>query len=236
MICVNAATYNERDNIDILLTKLEHALAELDYRIIIVDDNSPDGTGRRVKDRQQKNDRIVLIERPSKLGLGTATKAGIAKALELGADRIIYMDADLSHPPEMILEMINLDYNLIIGSRYVPGGGIKGWNLYRKLNSRIANMGAHWITGLTARDTTGGFRCIKREVFNRIDLKNIKSEGYSFQIELLWHVQRAGLSIYEVPITFLNRTRGNSKISSIEVWRAMGTILYLGFLRLSRQR
>ena len=234
MICVNAATYNERDNIDILLDKLERILEGKDYRIIIIDDNSPDGTGQRVKARQKKNDRIVLIERAGKLGLGTAIKAGINKALELGADRIIYMDADLSHPTETILEMIALDYDFIIGSRYVPGGGVQGWNWYRKLISSSANLFAHFFTGLKARDTTGGFRCIKRKVFDRVDLNNIKSEGYSFQIELLYNVQKAGLSIHEVPITFLNRTRGKSKISPDEVNKAIKIILRLGVKRFFR--
>jgi dolichol-phosphate mannosyltransferase len=127
-----------------------------------------------------------------------------------------------------------LEYDFIIGSRYVPGGGVQGWNWYRRLISSGANMFAHLFTGLKAKDATGGFRCIKREVFDYVDLEQITSEGYSFQIELLYHVQKAGLSIHEVPITFLNRTRGKSKINSAEVKKAMKLIMKLGASRFTR--
>ncbi|MFC1662636.1 polyprenol monophosphomannose synthase [Patescibacteria group bacterium] len=232
MVAVIAATYNERDNIEILITRLEKVLNDHDYRIIIVDDNSPDGTGQKVKEHQQKNDRLILIERPSKLGLGTALKAGINRALEVDAERIITMDADLSHPPETIVEMLSLDYDIVVGSRYVPGGGVKGWNWTRRLTSSTANYLANRLTGLAVRDTTGSFRCFKREAFDKFDINLVKSEGYSFLIDILWHCQQSGLSIHEIPIIFMNRTRGSSKISTKEIWLAIKTIFRLTLKRI----
>lgn len=234
MVAVITPTYNERENISILLTRLERALAGHDYRIIIIDDRSPDGTAAIIKERQQTNGRIVLIERAGKLGLGTALRTGIEKAYALGADRIVQMDADLSHPPEAIIEMLALTEDVVIGSRYIRGGKIEGWEWYRNVLSSGANILAHLCTGLAARDATGGFRCFQRKVFERIDLMTITSEGYSFQMELLWRCQQAGLSIREVPITFINRTRGSSKISSREVWRAISTMIKIIRWRLSR--
>lgn len=224
MIAVITPTYNEKDNINILLSRLERTLKDVDYRIIVIDDNSPDGTGQIIKERQTTNDRIILIERTGKLGLGTALRTGIKRAYDLGAGRIIQMDADLSHPPESIIEMLAVPEDVVIGSRYVRGGKLEGWAWYRKLLSWGANWLAHVTTGLVALDATGGFRCFKRQVFDRVRLDSITSEGYSHQMELLWRCQQAGLSIREIPITFTNRTRGSSKISSKEVWRAISTM------------
>lgn len=236
MIAVITPTYDEKDNILILLSRLEHVLSGQDYRIIVIDDNSPDGTGAIVKERQQANDRIVLIERGGKLGYGTAIKAGIQRALALGAERVITLDADLSHPPETINAMLVLPQDVIIGSRYVPGGKIVGWGPQRKLLSATANLVAHWCTGLLAHDTTGGFRCYRRRVFQRVDLTQLTAEGYSFLMEMLWRCQRAGATITEVPITFTNRTHGSSKISSREIWRALQTIGRLMRWRMGRPR
>ncbi|MFH0952467.1 MAG: polyprenol monophosphomannose synthase [Patescibacteria group bacterium] len=227
MIAVISPTYNERDNISILISRLQGVLKDKEYRIIIVDDNSPDGTGQVVSKAQGSDDKIILIQRSGKLGYGTALKEGICKALSLGADRIITMDADLSHPPESIVEMLALSNDVVIGSRYVPGGQVKGWNLKRRVISATANFIAHQLTGLSAHDTTGGFRCYREKVFKKVEMDKIRSEGYSFLIEMLWRCQWQKLSIHEIPITFINRTRGKSKISSQEIWLAVKTILRL---------
>jgi dolichol-phosphate mannosyltransferase len=225
-------TYNERDNIESLLTDLLSLPVEVS--VINVDDNSPDGTGQ-VSDAWAARypDRVFVVHRPGKLGLGTAYVAGFKRAIETGFDRILTMDADFSHHPRYIPSMLDLsrECDLVIGSRYVPGGGTLNCTWKRKMLSQVANGIAKTMLGLKAKDCTAGFRCYRREVLQSIDLDSILSNGYSFLIEMIYHVQRRGYAIGEVPIVFEDRRRGTSKISKSEVFKALHTVQRLSVQR-----
>ena len=228
-------TYNESENIKALVTQL--LALPTGILVIIVDDNSPDGTGD-IADRlaEENPGRIKVIHRAGKLGLGTAYIAGFKRALAGGADLICTMDADFSHNPRYIPDMvakIDQGYDMVIGSRYVPGGGTSGCTFDRKLLSWGANAFARTVLGLRAHDTTAGFRCYRREVLESVQLDEIKASGYSFLIEMLHRVHRRGWQVGEVPIIFENRRLGTSKISQDEIIRAMGTVLRLGWARLT---
>jgi len=220
-------TYNERANIEALVKAL---LAQDNIEIIIVDDNSPDGTGQIADELSRRHPGVHVIHRPAKLGLGTAHIAGFRKALAMGADRILTMDADFSHHPRYIPALLagSQSCDLVIGSRYVEGGGTLGCNLARRLLSWGGNAFARLVLGLKARDCTAGFRCYRREVLQSIDLGQVFSDGYSFLIEMLYKCQQGGWRIGEVPILFENRRRGASKISRREVFKAAYTVLRLG--------
>ena len=226
-------TYNERDNIDTLIADV--LALPVGISVIVVDDNSPDGTGQTAEEWAAREGRVQVIHRAGKLGLGTAYVAGFRHALANGFDRIMTMDADFSHHPRYIPAMIGLsrECDLVIGSRYVTGGGTLHCSLKRRALSRGANTFARLMLGLRASDCTAGFRCYRREVFASIDLDTIFSNGYSFLIEMLYRVQRKGWTIGEVPIVFEDRRFGTSKISRQEVYRAMVTVLRLsaGHLR-----
>lgn len=225
-------TYNEADNLDELLEQL----LALPSRIgaIIVDDNSPDGTGDLADQWVERYPgRVYAIHRPSKLGLGTAYIAGFKKALyEIGAERILTMDADFSHNPRYIPDMITLSRSchVVIGSRYVPGGGTRNCTRKRIFLSLVANFVARALLGLKARDVTAGFRLYRREVLLSIPLDEIFSSGYSFLVEMLFLCQRRGWQIGEVPIIFEDRRKGKTKISRQEIFKAQYTIFRL-FLR-----
>ena len=228
-------TYNESENIKALVTQL--LALPTGILVIVVDDNSPDGTGD-IADRlaEENPGRIEVIHRAGKLGLGTAYIAGFKRALAGRADLICTMDADFSHNPRYIpdmVEKIGQGYDLVIGSRYVPGGGSRGCTFDRKLLSWGANAFARAVLGLRAHDTTAGFRCYRREVLESVQLDEIKASGYSFLIEMLHRVRRRGWQVGEVPIIFENRRLGTSKISQDEIIRAMGTVLRLGWARLT---
>lgn len=229
-------TYNERDNIDILLDDL--LSLPVDLSVINVDDNSPDGTGEAAQAWATRHpDRVQVVHRAGKLGLGTAYLAGFKRALETGFDRILTMDADFSHHPRYIPSMLDLsrECELVIGSRYVPGGGTLNCTAKRKALSRGANAFAKLMLGLRAKDCTAGFRCYHREVLQAIELDRIRSNGYSFLIEMIFYVQRRGFSIGEVPIIFEDRRRGTSKISQTEVFRALQTVQRLSVRRLQEK-
>ena len=229
-------TYNEAGNLERLVNEL--LALPLSLSVLVVDDNSPDGTGD-LADRlaNQHPNRVVVIHRPRKLGLGTAYLAGFRRALESDFDRIMTMDADFSHHPRYIPSMLDLSRarELVIGSRYVPGGGTLNCTTKRKALSRGANTFAKVMLGLSAQDCTAGFRCYRREVLQAIDLESIRSNGYSFLIEMIFYVQRRGFSIGEVPIIFEDRRRGTSKISRNEVFRALQTVERLGMRRLQEK-
>jgi dolichol-phosphate mannosyltransferase len=230
-------TYNEKENIEPLIERL--LVLPVDVQVIVVDDNSPDGTGE-IADRMAENNpgRIVVVHREGKLGLGTAYIAGFKQAIKQQRDLIVTMDADFSHPPEVIpsmLDKIQEGYDLVIGSRYIPGGQAVECTLPRKMLSWGANAFARIALGLTAHDTTAGFRCYRREVLESIDLDQIFSNGYSFLIEMLYKVQRRGWQVGEVPIIFHNRRQGVSKISRNEIMKAMYTVLRLFRNRLAGQ-
>lgn len=232
-VTVIVPTYNERENIESLVTQLLELPTGV--RVIIVDDNSPDGTGA-IADRlvAESSGRVGAIHRVGKLGLGTAYIAGFKRALDEGADLICTMDADFSHNPRYIPDMVDKvgqGYDLVIGSRYVRQGGTIGCTLPRKLLSWGANAFARTMLGLRAHDTTAGFRCYRSEVLAGMDLDEIKASGYSFLIEMLYRVQRRNWRVGEVPIVFENRRLGTSKISRGEIIRAMGTVLRLSWTR-----
>jgi dolichol-phosphate mannosyltransferase len=228
-------TYNERENIGALVTQL--LALPTGVQVLVVDDNSPDGTGA-IADRLavENKGRVQVVHRSGKLGLGTAYTAGFKHALAEGADLICTMDADFSHNPRYIPEMVGKiaeGHDLVIGSRYVRGGGASGCTLPRMLLSWGANAFARTMLGLRAHDTTAGFRCYRREVLAEMDLDDIKASGYSFLIEMLYRVQRRGWQVGEVPIIFENRRLGTSKISKDEIVRAMATVLRLAWTLLT---
>ncbi|MBN1661615.1 MAG: polyprenol monophosphomannose synthase [Anaerolineae bacterium] len=226
-------TYNERENIVLLIERIT-ALG-LDSEVWVVDDNSPDGTGALVTAIAARQPQVHLLHRPAKLGLGTAHIAGMKAALAAGNQAIVTMDADFSHDPCYLPDLLaGLEqYDVVIGSRYVPGGGTRYCTLPRKALSRGANLIAHVALGLDAGDATAGFRAYRRAVLQSIPLDDIVSNGYSFLIEMLYRCQRQGWQIGEVPITFENRQRGTSKISRAEILRAMQTVFRLGRERLA---
>ena len=229
-------TYNEVENIALLVQGI-FDLA-LESQVIIVDDNSPDGTGDLADELSAQYLGLQVIHRSAKLGLGSAHIAGMQAALTSGMDRILTMDADFSHHPRYIPDLVRgLDqFDVVIGSRYVPGGGTLFCTAPRKALSRGANLFARAGLGLEAGDATAGFRGYRREVLESIALDNIVSNGYSFLIEMLYRCQRKGWCIGEVPIVFENRQRGASKISRTEILKAMQTVLRLGWERAARKQ
>ena len=225
-------TYNESDNIVTLVEEIV-ALQSVAH-IIIVDDNSPDGTGQIADELTRHYQEVHVIHRPGKLGLGTAYVAGFKLALSLPTDCIVTMDADFSHHPRYIPSLIAQTsvYDLSIGSRYVDGGGTINCNLWRRFLSRMGNTVARLSLGLKASDCTAGFRCYRRQVLEAIDLDTIFSNGYSFLVEMLYKCQQSGYRAGEVPIIFEDRRQGASKISRSEIWKAAYTVLRLGWERL----
>ena len=222
-------TYNEYENVKLLIPELL-ALPNR-VHIIIVDDNSPDGTGQFVDALASREERLHVIHRDGKLGLGTAYVAGFQAALVAGADRIMTMDADYSHHPSYVLSLLEASQtaDLVIGSRYVDSGEVVDSPYHRRVLSRGANAFARVILGLKAHDCTAGFRCYRRRVLESIDLDTFFSDGYSFLIELLCIIERRGFSVSEVPIRFMDRQHGTSKISRKEILKAMYTLWRLRF-------
>ncbi len=221
-------TYNEAENIAPLVDSL--LALELGLHVLVVDDNSPDGTGQiadgLAADHQPS---VWVLHRAGKLGLGTAYTAGFEFALERGYECIVTMDADFSHNPRYVPSLIDLtkSCDLGIGSRYVPGGGVRLWGVHRRLLSRGANFFARAVLGLKAHDCTAGFRCYQAEVLRTVDPASIRADGYSYLVEMLWRVQRAGFRVGETPIVFTDRRRGASKISRNEIFKAGSTVLRL---------
>jgi dolichol-phosphate mannosyltransferase len=225
-------TYNERENISVLVENILDL--GLDSQIIIVDDNSPDGTGQLADDLAKQRDNVHVIHRPGKLGLGTAHITGMKAALSHESAQIVTMDADFSHHPRYIPDLLAtlIQFDVVVGSRYVPGEGTLYCTAPRKALSRGANLFARAMLNLHAADATAGFRGYRREVLESIPLDEILSDGYSFLIEMLYHCQRRGWRIGEVPIVFENRQRGSSKISRTEILKALQTVMRLGRQRL----
>jgi dolichol-phosphate mannosyltransferase len=228
-------TYNEHENIVLLVPEL--LALPVGLNVLVVDDNSPDSTGLIVEEMAAREPRLSVIHRPGKMGLGTAYIAGFKKALATGAERILTMDADYSHHPRYIPAMIERSQtaDLVIGSRYVRGGGAMGRSLPLRLVSYGGNAFAKIVLGLRAMDCTAGFRCYRRDVLEAIDLDSIISNGYSFLIEMLYLVQRRGWTVAEVPICYMDRRLGASKISRTEVTRALYTVVRLGASRVLRR-
>lgn len=227
-VVVVLPTYNEAENITRLLPELLALPGAL--RVLVVDDASPDGTGRLAEALAAEHPgRVEVLHRSGKLGLGTAYLTGFRRAFELGAEFILTMDADFSHQPRYIPDLIarSADADLIIGSRYVPGGGAVDSPFRRRLLSRLANAVAHVFLGLRARDVTAGFRLYRREALVSLPLDQIFSSGYSFLIEMLYLIEARGWRVSESPILFQDRARGQSKISQTEIFKAAYTVLRL---------
>ena len=220
-------TYNERENIARLIADLRNLPHNLS--VIVVDDNSPDGTGTIADACAASDTQVQVIHRPAKLGLGTAHVAGFKQALAAGFDQILTMDADYSHHPRYIGGLLELSstHDLVIGSRYVRGGAVVGSSAPRRALSRAANRTARTVLRLQAGDCTAGFRCYSSAVLQAIRPETVRSEGYSFLIELLWRVQHSGWRISELPITFEDRRFGQSKISAREIFKALATVARL---------
>jgi len=206
-------TYNEAENLEWIVGRVREAAPEVE--VLIADDNSPDGTGR-IADRLAEADRRVhVLHRPGKQGLGAAYLAGFHWGLDRGFDALVEMDADGSHQPEDLPRLLARvpDADLVIGSRYVRGGGVVNWPLHRQLISRGGSLWTRLMLGLPTRDCTGGFRVFRRETLLGIGLDEVASAGYCFQVDLLWRTLKRGFRVVEVPITFIERERGNSKMS-----------------------
>ncbi|KAA3631466.1 MAG: polyprenol monophosphomannose synthase [Calditrichaeota bacterium] len=206
-------TYNEKDNIE----KIVHAVLPLDPRIhvLIVDDNSPDGTGKIADKLSEQEPKINVLHRQNKEGLGKAYIAGFKWAIEKKYDYIFEMDADFSHGPEYIKDFLReiQTHDLVLGSRYISGVNVINWPMSRLLLSYYANVYTRIVTGLPIRDATGGFKCFRREVLEAINLDDVKASGYSFQIEMTMRAWKKGFKIKEIPIIFMDRIAGTSKMS-----------------------
>ena len=225
-ICVIIPTYNEAGTIGELLERLESLGLEL--QVVVVDDGSTDGTIRIVEEASRRYGNIILVERGAKLGLGSALRDGLRKGLELGAELLVTMDADLSHDPLELPKLVGegAPHRIVLGSRYVEGGCIVGWGLYRRLVSWGANFLTRLLTGVPSRDSTTGFRCYGAEVMRAV-LPHVRGIGYEFQVEVLSVAQRMGFEIVEVPITFVDRRMGRSKLSFGEMRRFLWILLRL---------
>jgi glycosyltransferase involved in cell wall biosynthesis len=228
-------TYNESGNIKKLIT---HILdLDKEFHVLVIDDNSPDSTGRIVEALAKDNIRIRAIHRPGKMGLGSAYIEGFKYALREGFKNILTMDADFSHNPRYIPGLVKTveekGADIAIGSRYVEGGKTVNWGITRKCISRSANLLAKYMGGLRPLDSTGGFRCYRSKVIDRINLGHLRSNGYSFLMEMLFMCQRHNFKIKEVPVIFEDRRVGISKISRREVYKAVVTLIRLLILRLN---
>jgi dolichol-phosphate mannosyltransferase len=211
-------TYNEAENLEPLVDAARAALADAPegFRILVVDDASPDGTGAIADDLAARIEQVEVLHRAGKEGLGRAYLAGFDVALRGGAGYVLEMDSDFSHDPADVPRLLAAardGADLVLGSRYVPGGGAPDWPLLRRAVSRGGCWYARRVLGLPQRDLTGGFKCFRRETLEAIDLPSVRSEGYAFQIELTYRAVRRGLRVVEVPITFHERRRGASKMS-----------------------
>jgi dolichol-phosphate mannosyltransferase len=228
-------TYNEKENIPLLLNKVKEVFTANDISggVIVVDDNSPDGTANIVSSLQDtiKTDKfsVELIVRQGKLGLGTAYIAGFKKAIDIQADYIMEMDADFSHNPEYIpafVEALKTNH-VVVGSRYITDGNVEAWSKLRQLISRSGSLYSRLILGWKIKDATAGFVAYQRQVLETINLDEIKSNGYSFQVEMKYHAYKLGFTLKEIPIVFVDRVVGQSKMSSKIVFEALIRVLGL---------
>ena len=225
-------TYNERDNVEQML----HALEPLGVSVLVIDDNSPDGTGEIADRVAAKLDNVSVLHRDRKEGLGPAYIAGFRRALAEGADYVISMDCDFSHDPADVPRLVaacDAGADIALGSRYVPGGGTVNWGLGRRVVSAGGSFYARTWLGLGIRDMTGGFRCFRRTVLETIDLGTIGTKGYAFQIELTYRALRNGFTVAEVPIVFTDRTAGQSKMSRAIFLEAVRKVPQLRFRALT---
>ena len=223
-------TYNEKNNISQLLEKIfTQKISGLN--VLVVDDNSPDKTGRLVEELKQKYFDLDILHRQEKSGLGKAYIAGFKLALENGADYIFEMDADLSHDPKYLPDFLKKieSCDLVLGSRYIKDGGVSNWNLARRLVSRFGNIYARIVLNLPYHDLTGGFKCYRRQVLENIGLDDLSSVGYNFQIETTYKAHKKGYKIEETPIIFCERAEGKSKFSIKIILESFWKVLLLRF-------
>ena len=218
-------TYNEVENLERML----RALGDKDVRVLVIDDNSPDGTGRLADRLAQELDYVDVLHRDRKEGLGPAYLSGFRRALSDGAELVLEMDCDFSHDPNdvpRLLAAVEQGADLALGSRYVPGGGVRNWGLMRRVISAGGSLYARVLLGVEVQDLTGGFKCYRRAALEAIDLDGVESKGYAFQIETTYRVLRAGFKVVEVPITFADREVGGSKMSRAivaeAIWKVPG--------------
>ncbi|AYA26569.1 dolichol-phosphate mannosyltransferase [Rhodococcus rhodochrous J3] len=231
-------TYNERENLGRIITRLHAALPHT--HVLVVDDGSPDGTGDLADELAAADERIAVLHRTEKNGLGAAYIAGFRWGLEHGYTVLVEMDADGSHAPEqlhLLLEKVDAGADLVLGSRYVPGGTVVNWPWHREVLSRGGNIYSRLALGVSIQDITGGYRAYRREVLEKLDLDAIASHGYCFQVDLAWRTLQAGFTVAEVPITFTEREIGESKMNGNIVQEALVRVTVWGLRsRLARLR
>ena len=238
-LLVSMATYNEAGNIAALIAEVHKVVP--DAHILVIDDNSPDGTGKIVDELAKADPRIHVLHRPGKLGLGTATLAAMRYAMDHGYDLLQNMDADFSHPPRYLPGILAgmSKYDVMIGSRYVAGGATENWPLARKVMSQGVNLVVRFLFRMPVKDASGAYRCYRVSKLRETDLGAVRSRGYSFQQEVLFRCYKAGCKLGEYPILFENRRAGASKVNRQEAVRSISMILYLGlrnFFGLERRR
>jgi len=234
-VLVIVPTYNEAENIAALIREVRNL--DIDPEILIIDDNSPDGTANIVKTIMERDPKVHLIERPKKMGLGSAYITGFKWALDRNFDVVVEMDADFSHDPKDIKRLVeNLENcDAVIGSRYVKGVSVVNWPISRLLLSYFANLYARVITGVKIKDLTSGFKAIKTECLRVINLDGIKSDGYAFQIEIHFNLWFKGFKVCEIPIIFVERRAGKSKLNKGIIWEAFWMVLRLGLRRMFKR-
>ncbi len=221
-------TYNEHENLPRIVPAI---LAAAPVDLMVLDDNSPDGTGALADTLAQTQSRLEVVHRSAKQGIGAAYLDGFERALAAGYEYILEMDADFSHPVDHLPQMLKLaeSYDVVLGSRWVKGGGTRNWPLHRQLISRVGSFYARSILGVGVRDLTGGFKCFRRQVLEAIDLKTIRTTGYAFQIEMTYRAIKKGFRVVETPIIFVEREQGVSKMSRRIVVEAVMKVPQLRF-------
>jgi len=227
-VVVLIPTYNERENLPLIVSRLRQAVPEAD--VLVLDDGSPDGTGAVADQLAVEDNQVRVLHRERKEGLGAAYLAGFAWALDKGYDVLVEMDADGSHQPEQLQRLLVAlaDADVALGSRWVPGGSVVNWPGYRKALSRGGNVYTRVLLGVPIADATGGFRAYRASALRALDLHDVASQGYCFQVDLVWRAVRRGLRVIEVPITFVERTIGDSKMSQGIVKEALRNVTVWG--------
>ncbi|WP_166998931.1 polyprenol monophosphomannose synthase [Paramicrobacterium fandaimingii] len=227
-------TYNERENLPALISRVRATTPRLD--VLVVDDASPDGTGALADELAASDSQLFVLHRAGKQGLGAAYEDAFRWALERGYERLVEMDADGSHLPEQLPALLDASAagaDVVLGSRWVDGGGIENWPWHRRMLSRGGSAYARTLLGMPYRDVTGGYRVFTREALENMHRDDVHSQGYGFQVDMLWHAHKAGLRIVEVPITFVERTKGRSKMSGGIVIEAMWRVTLWGLASLA---